>query len=86
MVSGERAETAYGLGVTPRGYGGPVLSFTDVDASGVGMTDLEGVGEHGGLRERRRRGWWRVKEEVFVGCHGSLREQDTDVREPWGRE
>ena len=46
-VGGEGAETAHGLGVAPRGHGDPVLGFADVDASGVGVADLEGVGEHG---------------------------------------
>jgi len=46
-VDGERTETAHGLGVAPRGHGDPVLGFADVDASGMGVADLEGVGEHG---------------------------------------
>jgi hypothetical protein len=46
-VDGERAETAHGLGVTPRGHGDPVLGFADVDARGVGVADLESFGEHG---------------------------------------
>jgi hypothetical protein len=40
------------LGVAPRGHGDPVLSFADVDASGVGVADLECVGEQGRLRDR----------------------------------
>jgi hypothetical protein len=52
-----------------------MLDFADVDTSGVGVTDLEGFGEHGGLRKQRSRGRWpRVKDIIFVGCHGSLRE------------
>jgi hypothetical protein len=46
-VDGECAETAHGLGVTPRGHGDPVLGFADVDASSVRMTDLECFGKHG---------------------------------------
>jgi len=46
-VGGECAETAHGLGIAPRGHGDPVLGFADVNASGVGVADLEGVGEHG---------------------------------------
>jgi hypothetical protein len=46
-VGGEGAETTHGLRVTTRGHGDPVLSFADVDASGVGVADLEGFGEHG---------------------------------------
>ena len=46
-VDGERAETAHGLGVAPRRHGDPMLGFADVDARGVGVADLEGVGEHG---------------------------------------
>jgi len=46
-VSGEGAETAHGLGVAPRGHGDPVLSLANVDARGMGVADLEGVGERG---------------------------------------
>jgi hypothetical protein len=46
-VGGAGAETAYRLGVAPRGHGAPVLRLANVDASGVGVIDLEGVGEHG---------------------------------------
>ena len=46
-VSGERAKTAHGLGVATRRHGDPVLGFADVDASSVGVADLEGFGEHG---------------------------------------
>jgi hypothetical protein len=46
-VGGERTETAHGLRVAPRRHGDPVLGFADVDARGVGVADLEGVGEHG---------------------------------------
>jgi hypothetical protein len=51
-----------------------VLGFADVNARGMGVADLEGVREHGGEREQRRRDrWTRVKAIVFVGRHGSLR-------------
>ena len=46
-VDGERAETAHRLGVAPRGHGNPVLGLPDVEASGVGVADLEGFGEYG---------------------------------------
>jgi hypothetical protein len=46
-VGGAGAETAHGLGVAPRGHRDPVLGFADVDARGVGVADLEGVGKHG---------------------------------------
>jgi hypothetical protein len=42
-VGGEGAETAYRLGVAPRGHGDPVLGLPDVDASGVGVADLERI-------------------------------------------
>ena len=44
---GAGAETADGLGVAARGHGNPVLRLANVDASGVGVVDLEGVGEPG---------------------------------------
>ena len=84
--SGACAETAHGWGGAPRGHGAPGLRVTDVAARGVGVTEREGGGEHGGLRERRRRGGWtRGKARVFGGCQRSLREQDRDVGAPWGR-
>ena len=46
-VDGEGAETAHGLRVAPRGHGHPVLGFADVDAGGMGVADVEGVGKHG---------------------------------------
>ena len=46
-VGGEGAETTHGLGVAPRGHGDPVLGFADVDARGMGVAELEGVGERG---------------------------------------
>jgi hypothetical protein len=46
-VGGEGADTAHGLGGTPRGYGDPVLSCADVDAGGVGVAALEGFSEDG---------------------------------------
>jgi hypothetical protein len=46
MIMGQIAYLdAYG--VAPGGHGHPVLGFADVDASGMRVTDLEGVGEHG---------------------------------------
>jgi len=42
---GEGAETAHGLGGAPRGHGNPVLGLANVDASGVGVVDLQGFGE-----------------------------------------
>ena len=45
--SREGAETAHGLGVASQGYGAPVLRLANVDASGVGMGNLEGLGEPG---------------------------------------
>jgi len=59
-----------------RGHGDPVLGFADVNTSGVGVADLERVGEQGGWREQRS-GGTRVKAIVFVRCHRSLR---TEVR------
>jgi hypothetical protein len=35
------------LGGAPRRHGAPVLGFADVDASSVGVADLEGFGEYG---------------------------------------
>ena len=46
-VRSEGAEPAHGLGVAPRGHSDPVLRLANVDASSVGVVDLEGVGEHG---------------------------------------
>jgi hypothetical protein len=46
-VGGARAKTAPGLRGAPRGHRAPVLGFADVDASGMGVADLECVGEHG---------------------------------------
>jgi hypothetical protein len=46
-VGGEGAETAHGLGIAPWRHGDPVLGFADVDARGMGMADLECIGEHG---------------------------------------
>jgi hypothetical protein len=46
-VGGAGAETAHGLRVAPRGHGHPVLGFTDVDTGGVGVANLECIGEHG---------------------------------------
>src|SRR5207302_4281222 len=50
-VSGEGAETTHGLRVATRRHGDPVLGFADVNASGMGVADLEGVREQGGERE-----------------------------------
>lgn len=75
------AETTHGLGGASRRHGAPVLGFADVKASGLGVADLEGFGEHGGLREQRRRGWWtRGTAIVLVGCHRSLLPQGTAPR------
>jgi hypothetical protein len=72
-VSGAGAETTHGLGGTTRRHGDPGLGFADVKASGMEVADLEGLREHGGERERRRRGRWaRGKARVVVGRHGSL--------------
>jgi len=80
------AATAHGLRVTPRGHGHPVRGFADVDAGGMGVADLEGVGKHGERREQRGR-WTRCcKARVFRGCHSGLQKQETDEGEPWGRE
>src|SRR5712691_6822019 len=50
----------------------------------MGVADLEGVGERGRQRDRRRRGrWTRVKAQVVVRCHGSLQSQETDAGQPW---
>jgi hypothetical protein len=46
-VGSEGAETTHGLGVAIRRHSDPVLGFADVDASGMGVTDLEGFGEQG---------------------------------------
>ena len=46
-VGGAGAETTHGVGVAPRGHGAPGLGFTDVDARGMGVAELEGVGECG---------------------------------------
>jgi hypothetical protein len=80
-IGSEGAETTHGLGVASRRHGDPGLGFADVNANGMGVADLEGFGEHGGLREQRCRGWWtRVTAIVFVGCHRSLLQQGTAPR------
>ena len=84
---GARAETAHGLGGTPRGHGAPGRGVADVKASRVRVADLQRCGAPRGLREPRRREQGpRGQESVWVGCPGSLRAQDTDAGEPWGRE
>jgi hypothetical protein len=73
-VNGAGAETPHGLGGAPRRHGDPVLGFAAVNASGMGVADLESVSEHGGEREQRRRGrWTRGKAIIFVGRHDSRR-------------
>jgi hypothetical protein len=79
-IGSEGTEATHGVGVAPRRHGDPVLGFADVDASGMGVADLECFGEHGGLREQRRRGRTRVKAIVFGGCHRSLLQQVTAPR------
>ena len=44
---GEGAETTHGLGGAPRGPGDPMLGCAAVDARGMGVAELEGVGERG---------------------------------------
>ena len=83
---GAGAETAPGLGGAPRRHGAPVRGVADVEARGLGVADLEGVGEHGCWREPRcKEQWRRVKAIGCVGCHRRLREQAPDAGDPWGR-
>jgi hypothetical protein len=64
-----------------------VLGCTHVDARSVRGADLESFGEHGCGRARRHRDReTRVKTIVFRGCHESLRQEETNAGQPWGRE
>ena len=74
-VGGARTKTAHGLRVAMWGHGDPVLGCADVDPRGVGVADLERVGEHGGWREQRS-GGTRVKAIVFVRCPSGLQTEE----------
>jgi len=64
--------------------GAPGLRLAHVEASGGGGIAREGVGEHGGRREQRRRDrWTSVEEKVVVGCHDRLQEEETEGGQPW---
>src|SRR5205807_3383223 len=61
---------AHGLGVAPRGHGDPVLGFADVDASGMGVADLEGVQQFPKTRKSKHSSG--IPTCLFVNHHAKM--------------